>query len=563
MHQRQRQRLRDPAALHLLSQFADRLLQLAQIVEFFPGRFSKARQGFEQQLSPGRWQLGLGQLLVQMLQAVDKAPERTERQRGRTFGLTGRQQLCKRLIDLIRQSVAEEQTVQPVGQGMRGVGRHAESGAVLGVERPAHARGGDPVAQLLQAVVIELEAPRDAGLLQQTEQGARREARTGQVEDGQQRLGMAVGAAAGAAGDRVGDVTVFRGGAENRFDQGRCGFEVRHDDQNLRRRQLAASLSRLSKQAQQMVLQHLEFARQRMAAMDFKAAVLRVKLYRTGLQISQIEDCVLQAGQQGVGRILREAAVVLGRLAALIDQQVDMRLGLFAPGSQQPRAFFMVLILPACSQMAQAPAVDDLEPIFATGVDHIDLQIDDAAKLLQQLDMQRRHRRQTKDMGAGRQAGSQCACRVELLELGDETAALLQSVELELVADASPQRRLPAFIGQRSLGLAAELGGKLLTPVGQPFRAVGDILVEQSGDAASQLEAHHRIGLTQPGRQARMQGNKCRVAEGAVNPPGQHRRRQRRFVGHIGQQPGHLLPQPLGQVIELHIGADAALFGQA
>ena len=314
---------------------------------------------------------------------------------------------------------------------MPGLGRDAEAGPVLGVQRPAHARDADPVAHLLQRVVVQGEAARHAGLLQQAEHRAGRKTRARQCQQGQQGLGAGVDAAAGAARHGVGDGAVLGRGTEHRVDQGRGGLQVGGDDQHLRGLQ-----AWLAKQPQQVVLQHLELAGQRVADMQRQAAVIGGERHRAGLQIAQVQDGVLHLGQQSVSRSGFEVAVILGRLTAVIDQQVDMRLGLLAPGRQQSVALLMALGLAARGEVAQAAAVDQLEPVLAAGVEHIEVQVGHAADLLEQLDVQRRHGRQHEDMGAGRQAGGLRGLRRQRLQRFIEPAVLV--VLAKLSADALP-----------------------------------------------------------------------------------------------------------------------------
>ena len=105
-----------------------------------------------------------------------------------------------------------------------------------------------------------------------------------------------------------------------------------------------------------------------MADMHLKAAVVGSQGYGRRCQLGQTEDGVLQLGEQRVGRVRLEMPIVSGRVAAAVDQHIDVGLRLSAPGGEQAVAFFVALGAPMGREVAQAPAVDDLEPVFAAGL---------------------------------------------------------------------------------------------------------------------------------------------------------------------------------------------------
>ena len=78
---RQRQRLGHAATLHRVGHCPDRLLQLAQVVEFGVCGLHESLQASQQRAGPVRWQLGHCQLGLQALQRVDEAPESAQRER--------------------------------------------------------------------------------------------------------------------------------------------------------------------------------------------------------------------------------------------------------------------------------------------------------------------------------------------------------------------------------------------------------------------------------------------------------------------------------------------------
>ena len=149
--------------------------------------------------------------------------------------------------------------------------------------------------------------------------------------------------------------------------------------------------------AEQAVLQHLEFARQRVADVDLDAAVVAAERDGRRRQILEVEDRALQAGQQRAARRVVEAGVVDHRVAADFEQQAELRLRLLAPGGEQAMAFLVVVgrgATAARGEVGQATAVDDFEPVLAAGVQRVELHVDAAGQRLQQAEVQRRHRRQ-------------------------------------------------------------------------------------------------------------------------------------------------------------------------
>ena len=64
-----------------------------------------------------------------------------------------------------------------------------------------------------------------------------------------------------------------------------------------------------------------------------------VQRHRAGLDLAQLQQGVLQPGQQAVPRRRREVGIVVGAIAAQVDQRLDMRLRLLAPGGEQAVAF--------------------------------------------------------------------------------------------------------------------------------------------------------------------------------------------------------------------------------
>ena len=196
-----------------------------------------------------------------------------------------------------------------------------------------------------------------------------------------------------------------------------------------------------------MVVQHFELARERVALMDFDAAVVFVERDRAGLDFAQLQDRVLHLREQGVGRVGLEAGVVLHALAAGLHQQVDVRLGLAAPGGQQPVADFLPLVATARRQVAEPLGRDHLEPVFGAGIDDVEVNVDPAAQRLQRLDVQGRDGGEGEDVGDGWQARFAGTLRATALQLVDQKLDGVFGAEFQLASDALPEGGLPAFVG--------------------------------------------------------------------------------------------------------------------
>ncbi len=212
------------------------------------------------------------------------------------------------------------------------------------VERPVHARVEQPAADALERVGGQAKAARHDRLLQQTEDGTHAAARACQRKQLDEGARRAVQRGALAPADLVGDAARGRRGAEQGVDERRRGLEIGRDDEDLVRRGRVVA----GEEAEQAVLQHVELARERMADMDFDAAVVGRDRYALRRQVAHLEHGALQLGEQRRGAgVSLDGAVVEARildagLAAGIDEQREARLRLPAPGGEQSVADLVV-----------------------------------------------------------------------------------------------------------------------------------------------------------------------------------------------------------------------------
>ena len=536
-HDVERQRRGEFAAAPLIGQAGDLGVDVAQVLEVGVGRGDEVAQRVGQDRGPVGRRARRGDAVAQRLQRIDEAPERAQRQRARALGVAGGQ-ACPgtACCSCVGQRVAEEQAVEAVGEAVARLRRHVEAAAVLGVECPVDAGGHQPVADLVEVVLGEAEAARDDRLLQQAEHVVDGEARRHERQHIEQRARRRVDLRAGAAADRVGQVTLARRGAEDGVDQRRGGVEVGRDDEDVAR---LRRVGRPAISAEQAVVQHLELARERVADVHLDAAVACQRGERPGGQLDHLEHRVLQRAEHAA-RGGRERRPRPRRRRPSRRRPAGP-----APTSSagpRPRAggcLRLVMVgLAARSQPGEAARLDDVEPELPARVEHVDMQLDVPPEPLQQLEVHRRHRRQAEDVGAGghlRHAG-QAGCPARPAgraargsDGGRRWPSPARACATARPAIAGRARRLRPPPG-RCDGLVAE-------PRFQPLGTVDEVLFEQPGHALGQLVAHHRVGLRQPGRQPRL------FAHSTAHPrtrPGCARRTRRHRSGadsgQLGQQ---------------------------
>ncbi len=419
------------------------------------------------------------------------------------------------------------------------------------------ARVHQPVADLVELVLGQAEAPRDHGLLQQAEDVVDGEARGQQRQRVEQRARRCVDLGAGAAADRIGQVAFARRGAEDGVDQRRGGVEIGRDDEDVGRlRRVGPGHER-----EQAIVQHLQLAGERMADVHLDAAIAREGGERAGREFGHLEDGVLHRAQHARRTRRREPGVLDDAVGRGVDQQAQRRLRLPAPGGEQPVAFLVVRGLAARGEICEAARLDDLEPELLAGVQHVDVQVDMPAQALQQLEVHRRQGRQREHVGAGRQAagaGQADAVRIEHLEQRQDGVA---AVAGRLGGEAAPQRGLPLLVERGArvrAGVHAGQGDRLAAePRLHPLGTVGEVLVEQAGHAPGQLVAHHGVGLLEPGGQARLGGRPRGVLERGEDAPGDHVGVELRLLPELGHQSLGLLPQPAREIGEVDVGAHA------
>ena len=137
-----------------------------------------------------------------------------------------------------------------------------------------------------------------------------------------------------------------------------------------------------------------------MADMHFDAAIAAGQRDAAGCKFAEVEDRVLHPRQQVLAAGGQEDAVFLGDVAVVGEEQIDVRLRLLSPGGEQGVADLVMTVLCARREVAQALPVDDVEPVLAAGIEGIDLDVDPARQLAQDVEVERRQGVQAEDTGA-------------------------------------------------------------------------------------------------------------------------------------------------------------------
>ena len=286
------------------------------------------------------------------------------------------------------------------------------------VDAPADARLAPIHAWIASSSALPMREPaRDDRLLQQLEHGARLEARRGHGEHGQQRLRDGIVRARRPAGDRVRNVARLRRVAEHRVDQRRRGLEVGRHDQDVgrarrmrtRRTARAAGPAAPRARASASGRRGLRCCDRRRRA----STLPRARSVR-----SSIAFCT-RASSVSPSLGAKPASSTTAALSSC-EQQVDVRLRLPAPRGQQAVADFVMVGAAFRGEPGEPLAVDDLEPVFAAGVEHVEPQVDPLREAMQDVEIERRHGRQAEDVRGGRQPGARRCARAHLLHRVEE-----------------------------------------------------------------------------------------------------------------------------------------------
>ena len=176
-------------------------------------------------------------------------------------------------------------------------------------------------------------------------------------------------------------------------------------------------------------------------------------------------------------------------------------------GEQPVADFVMVGAVLARRDSREAARIDDLEPVFAARVGHVEREIDPLREAAQDVEVERRRGRQAEDVRRGRQPRARRRVGPHRLHRLEEDHRRMAAVGAEIAGDAPPQRALPALV-RRARGVEVRDAGRLAgEPRREPVGAVGQVLLEQRRGARGELVAHHVVGLPQVAGERRMRGD--------------------------------------------------------
>ena len=232
-----------------------------------------------------------------------------------------------------------------------------------------------------------------------------------------------------------------------------------------------------------------------------------VQRQRAGLDRAQFQQRVLQLRQQAVPGGRREVGVVRGAFAAQVDQRFDMRLRLLAPGAEQAVAFLQALGAAARRQVAEAAAVDQVEPVFLARVQHVQVhaRASAPARAASAGAAAPWSAAQTHAAPAAARRGAPARGRRAAAPRRRPRPGAARAGQVGL--DALPQRGLPGFVAQ-GVGIAQHVPAG--APGLQPVRPVGDVVLQQGGHLAGQFVAHQIVGAAQVGGQPRVRAPRRR-----------------------------------------------------
>lgn len=287
-----------------------------------------------------------------------------------------------------------------------------------------------------------------------------------------------------------------------------------------------------------------------------------------GLRL-QFEDRVLHAREPGGRGILDEPRRIARRRAfSQLVQHVQLRLCLSAPFGEQRMTDFLIVEPPGRIERLGMRGGHDVEPEFAARVQRIDAHVDPARQFAQQRDVQRRHRRQREHADRFGPVGARNRIGIEMARFDEEAVRRRRAAVAQLGEQRAPQRGLPALVvargiadpARRAVAREHRLAG---LPRGQPFGAIGQVVIEHGRDTMGQLVTHRVVGRRQIGGEPR----RCeprrtigRLREQPVAAPHQPVGRERGARGHR-QHAADLRPQPLREIGELDVRAHAVARG--
>ncbi len=176
---------------------------------------------------------------------------------------------------------------------------------------------------------------------------------------------------------------------------GAASFEVGRDDQDVRRPRRV----RAGEQREQLVLQHFELARERVADVHFDAAVVGGERRRCRAPDRSCRGS-RSARRRAAWRRRSATKSASSTTAALpsVSSRSMCACVCLAPRGEQPVADFVMRGATGRGEVGQAARIDDFEPVLAARVEHVEREVDPAREPVQDVEVERRHGRQAEDV---------------------------------------------------------------------------------------------------------------------------------------------------------------------
>ena len=125
----------------------------------------------------------------------------------------------------------------------------------------------------------------------------------------------------------------------------------------------------------------------------------------------------------------------------------------------------------------------------------------------------------------------------------------------------APKLRLPILVVRMRGGIHPKIHPDAGRPGIQPGLPIGDVLFQDRGDLYRKIQPHHRVRAVQVVREPRKRGVPGRILQQGVDAPGEDRAGERRFRLDRLHDPADLAPQPLREIHEVDVSADALIIG--
>ncbi len=275
-----------------------------------------------------------------------------------------------------------------------------------------------------------------------------------------------------------------------------------------------------------------------------------------GLSGAQAQDVVLQGVQQAVVAQVFVFGIQAELLAALAGGQAEQGIeevpSLLAETRQQRMADIEIPIISAALGLArQFTNIANLAPGFAARVERADHYVDMSRQTIEHAQVVRRQAADAEHQQALGQAGQGLVAVEPLQQIVEQPRA----VRMAVLGQLAPEQRLPGFV-------RTEIEGFATLPGGQPVVAIEQVLVEHVSDLGRQRQPPALIAAVEILRQTRRQLEIGRLAEPAVEAPGQGGRGKRRLLGQAAKHRAAQVPDELGRQLNLQLHGDALLARQ-